>query len=365
LAIGMHAKLKGVSFTIIGMIQYVSHQSGDGWAESYRWVSFQLYSPTHGYAWLTWNKGHYFFSRRTRDMPSPMQPDQLIQKMDVKLEDRTFRMFERYAAEIAYVEGALTWIARLGDRVHVVEAIDPPALFSYERGEREIEYSIGEYMDAEAVHVAFDIAPPETPDGIHPAQPFVTNPVFQALSKVGPMFAVLAVMGLIAVFIFGDGRELVRYEAVAMQAPQTLPFSVSDASQLLQLELTAPVTNSWVYYDVTISDAETDEEILSLGKEISFYEGRDSDGYWAEGSRTERALFKVPAAGAYELEIIPAEAGGSVPPLRASLYEQVLVKRYVVILLILSILASVAAPFRRHHFEKRRWADVLEDDDDD
>ena len=36
-------------------------------------------------------------------------------------------------------------------------------LFSYERGEREIEYSIGEYMDAEAmVHTAFDIEAPET-----------------------------------------------------------------------------------------------------------------------------------------------------------------------------------------------------------
>lgn len=365
LAIGMQAELKGVSFTIIGMIQYVSHQSGDGWAESYRWISFQLYSPTHGYAWLTWNKGHYFFSRRTRDMPSPMQPDRLIQKMDVALEGRTFRMFERYAAEIAYVEGELTWIARLGDKTHVVEAIDPPALFSYERGEREIEYSLGEYMDADAVHAAFDLAPPDRPDGIHPAQPFVTKPIFQALSKVGPIFAVIAVIGFLAIIVFGDGRELVRYQAAATQTPQTLPFTVSDASQLLRLELTAPVTNNWVYYDVTVSNAENDEEILFLGKEISFYEGRDSDGYWSEGSRTERALFKVPAAGDYELEIVPAEVGGSVPPLKASLYEQVLVKRYAIILLILSILASVAAPFRRHHFEKRRWADVLEDDDDD
>ena len=74
ISLGMEATLKGVPFTVIGMIQYVSHQSGPGWAESYDWISFQLFSPTHGYAWLTWNKGHYLFSHRTREMPAPATP---------------------------------------------------------------------------------------------------------------------------------------------------------------------------------------------------------------------------------------------------------------------------------------------------
>jgi len=366
LALGMQSTLKGTPFTIIGMIQYVSHQSGPGWAESYRWVSFQLYSPTHGYAWLTWNKGHYLFSRRTRDMPSPILPDRLHQKMNITLENRTFQMFERYAAEIAYVEGELTWIAKLGDKAHVVEAIDPPFMFSYERGDREIEYSIGEYMDAESVHTAFGIDPPGSPDGIHPAQPFVTNPILSSLSKVGPIFAVLAVLGFIAVLIFGDGHEIVR---AANDNPSssawTVPFSVVDADGLMQIELRSPVNNNWVYYDIFVSKTDNDEPVLSLGQEISFYEGHDNDGYWSEGSRTARALFKVPAAGDYQIEIEASEAGGRIPALELGIYEGVLVKRYAVILLILSILASVALPFMRHHFEKRRWDDVLEDDDDD
>ena len=365
LAIGMQAVLKDVPFTIIGMIQYVSHQSGDGWAESYRWVSFQLYSPTHGYAWLTWNKGHYFFSRRTRDMPSPVRPNRLEQKMDVRLEGRTFRMFERYAAEIAYVEGELTWIAKLGDKTHVVEAIDPPALFSYERGEHEIEYSLGEYMDPEDVHAAFDIAAPDRPDGIHPAQPFIARPTFKALSKVGPIFAVLALMLLIITLVAGGGREVMRMDTGSAQGPLTFPFSVATVDQLMRLELQAPVTNNWVYFDIEITDAETDDDVMFLGKEISFYEGRDSDGYWSEGSRKAEALFKLPKPGDYHIEITPSEAGSAIPPFKVRLYDYVFVKRYLVILLILSILASLSLPFMRHHFEKRRWADVLEDDDDD
>jgi hypothetical protein len=366
IAIGMEGMLKGVLFTIIGMIQYVSHQSGPGWAESYRWISFQLYSPTHGYGWLTRNKGHYFFSRRTRDLPNPALPDGLEQKDAVLLGDRVFQLFERYPAEIAYVEGEFTWTPRRGDRAHVAEAIDPPALFSYERSADELEYSIGEYMNAEEVHAAFGLGPPETPEGVHPAQPFEPTSILRALAKVGPIFAAIAVFGLILVTITGDGREIARS---SMPNPSsrtwTVPFTIANADRPLKIELESPVRNNWVYYDVEITPADGDEPILALGQEISFYEGRDSDGYWSEGSRRADALFKLPAPGDYEIEIAASEASGSIPPLEIRLYDGVLVKRYVVILLILSILASVALSFARQRFEKRRWADVLEDDDDD
>ncbi len=365
LSIGQQAEIKDVPFTIIGMIEYVSHQSGEGWAETYRWISFQLYSPTHGYCWLTWNRGHYFFSYRTRDLPDPVMPDRLWPKQAITLGDRTFEMFEHYNAEVAYVEGELTWTAKRGDKVRVAEAIDPPSMFSYEQTGSEIEYSIGDYMDAGNVHAAFGLDPPSKPTGIHPAQPFDGGLFFPALAKVGPIFAAFAALGLISVLIAGGGRELLRTQIGAASAPIILPFTVDSPDQLMKLELTASISNNWAYYDVTVSHAETDEPVLSLGKEISFYEGRDGDGYWSEGARRETALFKVPAAGDYEIEVLPAETGGSVPPLGVRLYEQVFVKRYLVILLVISLIASLSLPLYRRHFEKRRWADVLEDDDDD
>ena len=365
ISIGMEAELKGVSFTVIGMIQYVSHQSGPGWSESYDWISFQVYSPTHGYAWLTWNKGHYLFSYRVRDMPNPVRSRGLVQKDAVSLGRRTFRLFERYAAKIAYVEGELTWIAKRFDETHVAEAIDPPFMFSYERGENELEYSIGEYMPAQDVHAAFAIKPPDRPVGIHPAQPYEPGPLMPSLAKVSPYFMAVAVIGFFIVTIFGGGRELVRYDAGTVQQPKTVPFTVKNADQLLELELTAPLTNNWVYFEVNVNDAETDETVLNLGKEISYYEGYDSDGRWTEGSHRERALFKVPDAGDYEIEIAQVEDGGTVPRLSIRLYEQVMVKRYVVMLLILSAAAAFIPFLLRQRFEKKRWADVLEDDDDD
>jgi len=364
LALGMQATLKDVPFTIIGMIEYVSHQSGEGWAESYRWISFQLYSPTHGYSWLTWNKGHYFFSYRTRELPDPVTPERLWPKEAMTVGGRSFQMFERYPAEIAYVEGELTWIAKLGDKVQVVEAIDPPGMFSFEQSESELEYSTGEYMKAEEIHAAFGLDPPPKPEGIHPAQPFDGGRLLPALSKVAPIFAGVAVLGLIFVLIAGSGREVVRTETGATKEPVTLPFTSNNPGQLMKLQLDASLSNNWAYYDVTVSDAETGEPVLGMGKEVSFYEGRDGDGYWSEGARRETALFKVPKAGNYQIEIVPAETGGSVPPLNVRLYEQVFVMRYLLILLILAAAASAALPLYRRHFEQQRWDDVLGDDDD-
>jgi len=366
IAIGMQATLKGAAFTAIGMIRYVSHQSGPGWAETYDWISFQLFSPTHGYSWLTWNKGHFFFSYRTREMPTPVISQHLDQKDAIKVGDRTFRMFERYPAEIDYIEGEFTWIAKRGDVTHVVEAIAPPHMFSYERSEHELEYGMGEYMDADDVHTAFGLDPAPRPEGVHPAQPFEPSRVATALSKVGPIFAAAAALGLFAVVLLGNGREIVQ---TAIDNPSsstwTVPFTVDDAERLLKIELRSPVSNNWVYYDIDVNAVESDTWVLSLGKEISFYEGRDSDGYWSEGSRRSYALFKVPSAGDYEIEIRASEAGGAIPPLQLRLHEGILVKRYLVVLLILAGLATTALPAMRRNFEKRRWDDVLEDDDDD
>ncbi|MEZ5934134.1 MAG: DUF4178 domain-containing protein [Alphaproteobacteria bacterium] len=366
IALGMQSTLKGVPFTVIGMIQYVSHQSGPGWAESYDWISFQLFSPTHGYAWLTWNKGHYLFSYRTRDLPEPVVPKSLNQKDRVRLGERTFRMFERYAAEVAYVEGELTWIARRGDKTHEVEAIDPPYLFSYEQSDDELEYSIGDYLDADEVHAAFGIEPAERPEGIHPAQPFRPSGLVKALAKVGPIFAGVAILGLFAVSVLGSGREIVQSRIDDPSSTTwTVPFTVADAGRLLKIELSSDVQNNWVYYDIDVNDAKTDAWVLSLGQELSFYEGRDSDGRWTEGSKQAEALFKLPTAGDYEIEITASEAGGTIPPLGIRLYDGILVKRYFVVLLILSVLAALALPVMQKNFEKRRWDDVLEDDDDD
>ena len=45
LSLGMSGKIKGVDFTIIGVMEY-----RDAWFDT--WLEYAIFSPTHGYAWL-------------------------------------------------------------------------------------------------------------------------------------------------------------------------------------------------------------------------------------------------------------------------------------------------------------------------
>ena len=164
LVLGMQGRIKGIEFTVIGTVEYRVESEG----EESRWVSHQLFSPTHGYSWLTHDNGHVVFGRRTRDVPEPPSPIPFAVKSRVELNGRTYRMFERYTASIAFVEGELTWVARIGDRVDVVEAIAPPFGLEYEAVEGELAYTLSEYLDAAELHRSFGLEAPPRPVGIHP-----------------------------------------------------------------------------------------------------------------------------------------------------------------------------------------------------
>ncbi|MCB1639988.1 MAG: DUF4178 domain-containing protein, partial [Thiothrix sp.] len=138
--LGMQGKIHDVPFTIIGMI---------GWeSQGYAWVDLLLYSETHGYAWLGYERGHICFVRKTRHLPSAtiwsLQPRQSVS--DGK---RTYKLYEHYMADITYVAGELTWVAKVGDRIQLVEAIAPPFLLSGERSNTETEYHLSEYLEPE------------------------------------------------------------------------------------------------------------------------------------------------------------------------------------------------------------------------
>ncbi len=143
LKIGMTGMLYGVEFSIIGFLEY-SYRDDD---EEERWVSYQLYSPTHGYVWLTWEYGtpkRYQFSRRVRSWSPNYE-----------------RVKNQYTAEVTFVAGELTWIAKLGDRVRMGQTYEPN--ISFEKSQDEDEYYINKYLNTNTVHRAFGAEP--IPDG--------------------------------------------------------------------------------------------------------------------------------------------------------------------------------------------------------
>ncbi|RKZ36335.1 MAG: hypothetical protein DRQ37_04355 [Gammaproteobacteria bacterium] len=362
LELGMTGKIHGVEFTIIGVVQF----QDDEYA---RWLEFLLFSPTHGYAWLEDDAGHFIFTRRVRDLPD--KPVSAQRKSSFKARRHTFKVLEEYTISISYVEGELTWVAEVGDKVRLLDAIDPPFIYTVEKTGTEEEYSIGEYLQPEAVHEAFSIDfEPKKRYTVHPAQPYIPNPMLVAMSQAGKYFAPLALVIVIYAFFFGSGETLLRGSVTPVQfiaGAQSAPFEVKNKDSLLALHLSSPLKNAWAWFDVTVRNEQ--REIFSLSKQISYYSGYSGGEHWSEGSQSTRAYFKVPAAGKYTL-LVTGEGGtgsrGTKPQQKAlnvTVKEGVIVSRYFVILLALTMTAFLWRYIMRWRFEARRW-ETDEDDDD-
>lgn len=357
--LGASAELRGVQFTIIGLIEFQT-------ADCSGWLEYSLYSPTHGYAWLEIENGHFVLSHRVRDAPLTAVPT--ARKQTFKARGRTFEVFERYSAKITYVEGELTWIARAGDAVLITDAVDPPFVYSIERTAEEEEYSFGEYIEAQTVYAAFGIkdAPPK-PSGVHPAAPFRESGITAAMSRAAMFFVPLALGLSLYALLWGNGAPLLSTDISTEQftaGSQTETFDVSDANSLLQLELHSQLNNAWAWFEVEI--LKDSEVVYSLGKQISYYSGYDGGEHWSEGNQSAKAYFKLPQAGTYALSVTGVGGTGergTTPQnasLRVSVREGVVVGRYFLALLVITSLAFAWRHLARLIFETRRW----QDDDD-
>lgn len=355
----MTGTIQGVEFTVIGLLGYELIEEG----EIYDWVSSQLFSPTHGYAWITYNNGHVVFSRRVRELPDPPTNLFFRRKRKIRYQGEAYRLFEQFRATIVYAEGELTWIARQGDRVGVTEAVNPPKLFEYEQTGSELEYGIGHYLTPEEAEAAFQLHEPlPRADGIHPAQPFITNRFITALSSVGQIFCIVSAFAFVAWVLIGTGQT-VATERISRptQGMAQIPFSVSDPEQLIEVSFNAPVNNSWIFIEGMVASA--DETILALGREIGYYYGREGGESWTEGSRSGTVSFKVPAAGQYQLELETEAQDPAIDYLEVEIKQGVMPIRYLIALLIISVVSALSLTITKFGFESRRWGS--EDDDDD
>ena len=359
--LGMQGKFNDVEFTTIGMLQFQD-------VERYRWMEYMLYSPTHGYAWLVYYSGHFVFSRRVRDAPSAVPRP----KSKFKARGREFKVLEVYAAEIIYVEGEMPFVAEIGDKVSLIDAIDPPYIFSVERSGNEEEYIFGEYLDPKLVYETFGITEePIEPIGIHPAQPYVPRPLTVGVSKAAMIFLAPTLAVALLLTIFGQGKVVLQGSANPAQfvnGVQSKPFQIRYPDRLVGLELHSSLSNAWAWFEVEIH--RDDKPIFSLGKEISYYSGYSGGEHWSEGSRSASALFKVPDEGTYTLKIT-GQGGtgnrGATPQNQSLVYkirEGVMVSRYFLGLAILLAIAALWARLARMRFESARWAEYVDDDDD-
>jgi hypothetical protein len=182
-------------------------------------------------------------------------------------------------------------------------------------------------------------------------------------------YALLALGLTLALFV---GMAITGGKLVHQQTVPILPTAVSGSPEAatfagpifvtetgnLQVRVTSPVSNSWLYLDGALINDET-AEVDDLDLEVAYYFGSDSDGSWSEGNTQAVTYVASVPPGRYMLRLAPQWEAGKAPPASYQLTVKSRVPRFWHALL--AALALLAWPlglaWSKMRFESRRWSE--------
>jgi len=372
--LGSKGRFKGAEWTVVGRVRYREDDFSGYWI----WDEWQLHSPQKGYAFLALENGHWVFFEpldyRVRIDPRTAQP-----KQPFSLHGQRFQVFERSRAVITYVEGELSWVARLGDKLGYMDAIRPPQMVSAEWTENELEWTVGRYVSRSEVAKAFELKTKQLPrpSGVAPAQPFERTKGQRIRAWSGLAVALFLVVMLVYSLIGGSGRQILDTGNIPSQqylsdsGYVSEPVEVAEGSHICQLRAVSnQVNNSWVSLSIAVLD-ENEKVVLDADQTVEYYHGVQGGESWSEGSRKDSKLMRLEGPQTYRLNVFGecgtwSRIGGNRktsrgPPVRLQLYREVLPSRYFLIGMILAVLYPIWEFGRQALFEARRWPSEEDD----
>lgn len=307
-SIGMTGNIDGISFTVIGTLGMSERWGRQQWD----WVDHQLFSATHGYAYLTVEDGNLSFTRRYRAKTrpgwiSPVTIEVSERPPTMQTPEGTFKYFETSTSEITFVEGEFDWRPEVGAKSTSVSMLGAAAMLSFSKSATEEEVMRTHYLPAAKTYASFGVVDPPKPTSFNVLKPYVPGRYqwFFALSSMA--FAVVAFVMSFAIVDVSDYRTSQNSTFHISELPQEIPFEISDQDRLARIQIGADVNNSWAHLGIYVTDPE-DEPVFEAGRTVEFYSGRDKDGAWTEGRKTSVLQFIPRQTGTYRVEINLEEA---------------------------------------------------------
>jgi len=132
-------------------------------------------------------------------------------------------------------------------------------------------------------------------------------------------------------------------------------FDVPGRTANVVVRTNADVSNSWIYLGLALISEETGNA-YDFGREVSYYFGRDSDGAWSEGKRSDEATLPSVPAGRYYLRIEPEGPAGTIS-YSVKVYRDVPRWSFFWLGLLALVLPPAFLFWRRRVFEIQRWSE--------
>jgi hypothetical protein len=358
--IGMKGELKGVEYTMIGRVTYQELEP-----PFEEWSEFLLFSSLYGYAWLTYEQGHLLFSKRNRTFPS-LSWDDTYFAQNIAVEGHNYKAFSHYTAQIIYVEGELTWVAKKHDKVSFIDFIEAPYGLSAEKSKSEIEYYSTEYLDADEVYTAFSVPKEkqESPRGFNPLKPF-SKPFFQSLSKVSIWAFMVTLFLMMAVYFDGQGEILTHFE-VTNKSQTKESFVLKNTTYLTAIELSSPSSKSLDSFNIKLY--KDTQLVFSANSHNAYIFEKKTQKIekvlekWEEKATKVKIYLNLDEVGAYELLIDPVSKEGN-SRLKVTVKQGVSRMNYLVLFSILAFVLSLLYYYFKWRYDVkiRSESDVYDD----
>jgi hypothetical protein len=352
--LGTRGKLRGTDYEVIGFQRRHSKVEGI----SYYWNEYLLFNPYKGFRYLSEYNGHWNDISICKQLPSQ-------EGSAANYLGEIYKHFQTSDANTDFVLGEFPWQIRVGEHAIVTDFVHPPRVLSSEKMDKEVTWSIGEYMYGREIWDAFKLpsAPPEA-TGVYENQP---SPVTINVAGIWATFAAFAVflLVLMAGFDIHAKKEPVlqeTYQYNRLDAKNEASF-VTDVFELgggistVKVQTASPVDNHWIYLNYALINQDTGQA-WDFGREVSYYHGYDSDGSWNEGSRSDSVVIPSVPAGHYYLRIEP-EADPLLPAISysVSVIRDVPVPGIYGIAFAVLLLPALFISWRACTFERSRWSE--------
>ncbi len=297
-------KLDGKTWEVIGFMVRSDV------ASRYFWMEYLLFNPYYGYRFLTEDKGHWVFVKMIKRKPDNLSFSSVRIKSPnkVEMDKRVYKIYNRGITKVDYVIGEFYWRVVVNSEVNSTDYINPPNMLSIEYDDTEQVWSLGTHIDKKEVEKAFKLAPrPTLGFGIGTIEPSAN---LAAWNKIGPLWALFAGFLTCAVIFFsGTAKNTLASQYLGNFVPNTkasdttIPkFTLDKNSANVQINLFAPVSNSWFYVSGEMVNNTTGAS-YPFEMTAEYYFGTDSDGAWSEGSATHQLDLSSVPGGEYYLNI--------------------------------------------------------------
>jgi hypothetical protein len=353
--LGTRGKWKGTTYEVVGFQRRTIRVD----STDYHWFEYLLFNPYAGYRYLTEYEGHWNDVTVCQAIPKPVSS---MSKPTLVIDDRTFKHFQTAQAKTTYILGEFPWQVRVNDLVRAKDYISPPFMLSGETTDQETTWSVGEYTSGKDIWQAFKLpgsAP--TPSGVFANQPSPFGEKPKSFWSNAALFVSLALVILFAAYVTAANKQIFVGDYSYSQKPAqeasfvTPVFEVPGHTSNVELKINTDLDNSWTYFSFALINEQTGEA-YDFGREVSYYYGRDSDGSWTEGARTNTAVIPTVPPGHYYLRVEP-EMSSSAAPVHYSLEvnRDVPSVSFFFIAALLLLVPPVFMTARAYRFEFRRW----------